>query len=393
MVLQFPSENVSNLKVFEPVRTEMKRVEQLEVNPQFSVYRIPYNLNHIYFTHDFWLDSDTLIVVSQGTLFQEEKMTGVTKQILVKVRFFEGSQEIELTRISPVGMTIKSVVLSHNKLFLIILGNANLLVLRTSDFTIKSEITVNYPEYYNIGQLSLTADDRWLLFPIYLNTKDPSSPRKTEIATFMVAQELSSGYQIKFGHRPFPWMWSHMLCNPTNPNQISSALVKFTKNFPKTSECHQRLWLWDITDKANIECHPLYNQRKKGIFPRYELITHESWGVTGKYLTFVVRRNELKRVYLNPPGNQIIMNSGPNPWHCDGRQTDWVVFDTMNKDSGIFLAKTDNTELIRLCKQHTTLKDQIFHPHPIFDLKKRHVLFNGNVGGVPNLFRVKTSLE
>ncbi len=46
--------------------------------------------------------------------------------------------------------------------------------------------SVDYPDYYRIGQPALTADDRRLVYPVYLNTTDPNSPRKTKNATLKV---------------------------------------------------------------------------------------------------------------------------------------------------------------------------------------------------------------
>ncbi|MBD3352947.1 MAG: hypothetical protein GF364_15805 [Candidatus Lokiarchaeota archaeon] len=386
-------DNPDDFQFLKTQAVKLIRETKLEINSDFKVERIPFRSNGFYFTHDFWLENNTLIFESWVETKKVANVILGKKAILFKAEFEPNAPHVKVTRILPESLYSNMAVLAWNKEFIVTHFKNEITILSTDDYSVIKNINLDLPPYYRAGQFSLTSDDKWLMYEVNLNWEIPAAPKRTEISTYMVLQNLENGEIIKFNEKPYPWMWSHLLCNPCNPNQITSALVKYTQ-FGKTEEYEQRLWLSDISIKnsGDIKTRPLYKQRKKNFFRRAECITHECWGKNGKYLTFIVRRNKIKRVEVATNKDRIIMNKGPNPWHCDGSFQDWIVFDTMNKDTGIWLGAMDNSKVINLCLQHTDKNGQMYHPHPFFNKNQSYVFFNADLRDEGHLYRVKTPL-
>ncbi|MHA1733010.1 MAG: TolB family protein [Promethearchaeota archaeon] len=401
--------DIEEFDVGVPRDVALKRYPGLEVDPEQRVEILPFRSNAFYFTHDFWLDDQTLLFQSTA-----ERVDAPHARFAKRVALFRASFEpagrddssAEVTLVLPPGEPCRTAVLSHAKDFLLVDSGTEFVVHDAGTWEVVRRIPAPIPEHYQRGQLSLTSDDEYLMYEVNLNWEFHGAEGQVDTSTFIQVVRLSTGEAVSFSHRPYPWFWNHVLCNPKNPRQVSAALIQYTEDYPNTKESGQRLWMFDLDGLAGFtnlaeassgtprvekdpKCTHIYRQRPPGRWRRGEVVTHESWCSDGRHLTFIVRRKQIKRVDVRTGQSRVVMDGGPNPWHCDGRHPKWLVFDTMNKDSGIWVARADSTYLHHLCRQHTTAPGQEHHPHPFFSPDLSCVFFNVDVGGVEHLARVR----
>jgi len=374
----------------EPVEVHLVPSHKLTIKPEFHVERLPFRSNAFYFTHDFWLSKNTLLFQVTKKIVQLKNYTHAIENVLFKAEFDPMSSSAVVTRITPEDFSFQNCVLTHDKKSIVFNKENKIFIYKLAEREFTKSFSVDLPSHYMMGMLSLTSDDKYLMYEVNLDWFDPESCKKAKTSTYITLQDIKTGFIKEIGHLRWPWIWTHVLPNPKNPKQITSALIKYDKELGRTKESKQRLWLWEIDEDKPMVPRLLYKHKKKGFTKKTEIVTHECWCMNGEHLTFIVRRKTIKLVKINTREDRVIMDKGPNPWHCDGSNPEWIVFDTTNKDTGIWISDTRNEQLIHLCRQASLMSNQNMHPHPFFSPDLSHVYFNSVVNEQEYLHRVKT---
>ncbi|MHA1871614.1 MAG: hypothetical protein ACTSU2_04115 [Promethearchaeota archaeon] len=423
----------SSLEFKESRQIPLINAPSFEVSKDSHVFMVPFRSNIFYYTHNFWLSEKCLIVQSYKELSTNDlqKMYWALDNYLLSIDFMDSDEKIKITKIIPSDIKVESAVLSWDKKFLIILSGNEIIKYKAGSWDvldrikIREEFLQKNPKLYRIGQLSLSADNRILYMDVNINLDLDNIEQFWEQikkrSTFILAIDLDTQTQFTLEELPFPWYWGHILPSPKNPNIFTSALTKYKDNLRTLVETKQRLWLWDIStlrkdlsmkagnrisdrqgqyNSSKIKKKPLYHQNRRFPFKR-EIVTHECWCKNGKYLTFVVRRSKIKRIFVESGVSQILVKGrgkiGPYPWHCDGNNPDLIVFDTMNPASGIWIKDIrndiDKKSGTLIAKENTTMDGQMFHPHPILSPNKDFVLFNANIGNEGYIFKVNLNYK
>lgn len=380
----------------ESITCALQRAPALEIPGGSAVAALPFRSHAFYFTHDMWLDDHALFVNAPGGFREYGPGLRATDNALLLARFSPDPTDatVEVTRVTPPGLSSSpwAAVLTHAKDRLFVKREdapGAVVEIDARDFTIRREFHLPVPEAFLAGGLAVTADDRWLLYDLNLDWGRPLEPRRLPFSTAVVMLDLRAADPVprRVAEAPFPWIYNHVLPNPRVATQISFARTRYAE-YPRTAESDQRLWLADLSRPDHPTLSPLYQQRKKRFLRAGEVVTHECWGRDGTYLTFIVRRKQIKRVDVATNAARVIMDRGPNPWHCDGSHAGHIVFDTLNKVTGIWASTMANDPPRRLCLQHTTMPAQAAHPHPFFSPDLQHVVFNADLTGEPRLYRV-----
>ncbi len=172
----------------------------------------------------------------------------------------------------------------------------------------------------------------------------------------------------------------HVAMCPTDPTLLSLAKTLWG------AEGSQRIWTIH-TDGTGLQ--PRYDQ------PTGKIITHESWCPDGDWIVFVQRRNRLYRVHKDT--NEVrLVAKGKAFWHpCWSPTGEFVVADTMWKDTGIYLIQTSDPKrrLFRIAHHESRPTTQAGHPHPLVSPAGDKVAFSSNVLGNNHVFVVELSTD
>jgi hypothetical protein len=406
--IAFP--NPLDLKPNQSATLRWESYPPAQIHEKYVVERVPFPSNAFYYTHNFWLNNRTLIFESPIDFITIGPYLVAHYAHLFKLEYQNDSKDLIITKLTDAPVRSMFSVLSNDKNYLYTHNEKRITRFNVNDFSKRQEIILDVPDHFMMNQLVLQPGDSKLLFELNLNWYKLDSEKKIptdssinyiDTANFDKLAKSKGNelvppqciYTIQY-----PYSLFHILCNPVNPNQISFAKCMY-ELYPKIKECNERLWLIDI-EKADWriqqKAHLLYHQKKKALSKAFEIVTHESWCSNGEYLTFISRRNKIKRVFIRDGTSEVLVEGsnsrGPHPWHCDGSDPRLIAFDTMNKNTGVWIKNLDTGELSNISKTMTNRNCQNFHPHPFFSPDKDFVFFNSDFEGTGHLYRIRTNI-
>ncbi len=302
--------------------------------------------------------------------------------------------ECDVTMLVPPKDAVWSMqsYLSHDKRAIVIPREDT--IERLNLQTLSRDIVYQLPpneRNYGISGLTLTCDDRMLYFATWHHDAALQPDGR------VYRTDISAAKTEYLADITFPGAWMHFLASPTNPDLLSFAYIEEVL-YPEFHEAKDRIRLMhlDQTKPGAIATSVLYHNNPVGLPWKRELVTHECWGKNGQYLTFIVRRDKIKRVFVDTKASEIIFKGGirgPKPWHCDGANGKYYVFDTMNPNSGIWVGKFGEKHAKKICNAaDVTSRLQPHHPHPLFSPDVSRVVFNSIVNDVGYLHIVPVRL-
>ena len=102
-------------------KLKLERVPKLEIKGAPIVERLPFQSNGFYFTHNYWLNSNTLILNSCVEYGKVGHYNAQLRSIIFKCEFLWNKNSVIITRLTSKELNVKQCVLSHDKKILIIL--------------------------------------------------------------------------------------------------------------------------------------------------------------------------------------------------------------------------------------------------------------------------------
>ncbi len=357
----------------------------LQIGTDLPVFRLPFRSNAQYYTHDMWRDNATLVFETvlnpDSTGFPHDRCWSM----LWQGTFTDNGMEVKLLTDPAEPAQFLQEVLAPNKQALFYVTKTDIVELDLE--TLQSRVLVSFKDTgitQAVAGMTLTCDQQFLIF----GTWKSSFEERPNGCIYSFDRHNKLLKQID--EFVYPQQKTHFLASPTNPRLMSYAMTGEIPRYPAVKEIPERLWLMDLD---TLQSRGLYKSQRRGIFRRFETLTHECWGRDGTYLTLIARRNQIRKIDVATGQANVIMDDGPNPWHCDGANGQYFVFDTMHEDTGIWVGKFGARQLVNLCETRANARHQSYHPHPFFSPNLDKVIFNSLDGIEGYLHVVKTDLK
>ncbi len=357
----------------------------LQLDTERPVFRLPFRSNAQYFTHDMWRDNATLVFETvlnpESTGFPHDRCWAVLWQGF----FTDNGIDVKLLTDPTDPAQFLQEVLATNKRSLFYVAKAGIVELDLE--TLQSNTLVSFKDTgitQSVAGMTLTCDQQFLVFGTWKSSFEEIPNGR--IYSF----DLHNNLLKQIDEFVYPQQKTHFLASPTNPRLMSFAMTGEIPRYPAVKEIPERLWLMDLDTRQS---RVLYKARRRGVLRRYETLTHEAWGRDGTYLTLIARRNQIRKIAVATGHAEVIMDDGPNPWHCDGANGQYFVFDTMHEDTGIWVGRFGARQLVHLCQTRAGARHQSTHPHPFFSPRRDKVIFNTLDDTEGYLHVVKTSLK